>query len=264
MMDPNREIDLSDESLTPRHVVAREKGTLRRLIGSLSLFAIGYGDVGSSIYYALGVTTAWALGAAPVAIAIAGIFFIFTALTYAELSAAIPESGGAQVFARRAFGDIASFIAGWAALLIGFSEPNAAYALALIAYLNPFLPSQLFEDPFIQKGAAGLILLAITFLMVLGLRFGSRFHSAMTLLTLGLTISFATLVLLQTPARQNLEPILGGDLFPDLPSLGVATVMVLFAFSGWNAGVYIVEEIRRPSVYVYVSLLLCTFLIIAL
>jgi APA family basic amino acid/polyamine antiporter len=109
-----------------------------------------------------------------------------------------------------------------------------------------------------------LILLAISFLMVLGLRFGSRFHSAMTLLNLGLIMSFATLVLLRTPARQHLGPILGGDLSPDLPSLGVAIVMVMFAYSGWNAAVYIAEEIRRPAVYIPGALLLGTVLVIAI
>jgi APA family basic amino acid/polyamine antiporter len=111
---------------------------------------------------------------------------------------------------------------------------------------------------------AGLILLAIGFLMVLGLKFGSRFHSAMTLLNLGLTASFATLVLLRTPARQKLEPILGGDLLPQLPSLGTAIVMVMFAYSGWNAAAYIAEEIRRPAVTIPRALLLGTVLVTAL
>ena len=116
-MSDEKEFDLSDENLSRRHVVTQERGTLRRLLGTTSLFAIGYGDVGSSIYYALGVTAAFAMGAAPLAIAVAGLFFVFTVLTYAEMSAAIPESGDSQIFARRAFGDVASFIAGWALLL---------------------------------------------------------------------------------------------------------------------------------------------------
>ncbi len=139
MIDPKKEIDLSDESLTKRRVFSMEKGHLRRLIGTASLFAIGYGDVGSSIYYALGITTAWALGAAPIAIGIAGIFFVFTVLTYAEMSAAIPESGGSQLFARRAFGDVASFIAGWA-LLLDYVLTAAISAYAVAPYLAYFWP----------------------------------------------------------------------------------------------------------------------------
>ncbi len=159
-MDPKKEIDLSDDSLTRRHVVAMEKGTLRRLIGTASLFAIGYGDVGSSIYYALGITTAWALGAAPLAIAIAGIFFIFTVLTYAELSAAIPESGGSQLFARRAFGDVASFIAGWA-LLLDYVLTSAISAYAVAPYLGYFFP--------VLKSLPGHLTFTVVLLSTLGL-----------------------------------------------------------------------------------------------
>lgn len=159
-MDPEDEIDLSDEHLSRRHVVAMEKGVLRRLIGTASLFAIGYGDVGSSIYYALGITTAWALGAAPLAIAIAGIFFIFTVLTYAELSAAIPESGGAQVFARRAFGDVASFLAGWA-LLLDYVLTAAISSYAVAPYLGYFWPS--------LKAFSGHLSFTVLLLLILGL-----------------------------------------------------------------------------------------------
>ena len=74
-----------------------DKGSLHRILGSRHLFAIGYGDVGSSIYYALGVTTLYALGAAPLALALAGIVFFCTVLTYAELSAAMPESGSGML-----------------------------------------------------------------------------------------------------------------------------------------------------------------------
>src|SRR4051812_41429022 len=79
-------IDLSeDPSKVRRHVPVLRRASLLRLLGVPSLYAIGYGDVGSSIYYALGVTTIYAAGMAPLAIAIAGVFFVFTTLTYAEL-----------------------------------------------------------------------------------------------------------------------------------------------------------------------------------
>src|SRR5579862_4737006 len=99
------------------HVVHLEKKTLKRVLGIGDLFAIGYGDVGSSIYYALGATALYALGATPIAMAIAGFVFICTALTYAEMSSTFPEPGGSATFARHAFNDLVSFIAGWALLL---------------------------------------------------------------------------------------------------------------------------------------------------
>ena len=102
---------------TRTRVVRLQHGVLRRVVGLGGLYSIGYGDVGSSIYYALGVTALWALGAAPIAIAIGGVFFICTVLTYAELATAIPEAGGSCSYVRRAFGDAVGFLAGWALLL---------------------------------------------------------------------------------------------------------------------------------------------------
>src|SRR5580693_9111510 len=88
-----------------------DRGALKRVLGVFDLFAIGYGDLGSSIYYALGVTAFFALGATPIAMILAGIVFVCTALSYAELSSVYHESGGSASFARHAFNDICSFIA---------------------------------------------------------------------------------------------------------------------------------------------------------
>ena len=73
---------------------------LRRALGVFGLFSAGYGNVGSSIYYALGLVALIAFGATPVVLLIAGIFFIFTALSYAEGTAMMPEAGGSASFAR--------------------------------------------------------------------------------------------------------------------------------------------------------------------
>src|SRR5580704_11217052 len=96
-----------------RNVAQLHRSALKRILGVSDLFAIGFGDLGSSIYYALGITALFALGATPIALGLAGLVFICTALTYAEMSAAIHESGGSASFARHAFNDFISFIAGW-------------------------------------------------------------------------------------------------------------------------------------------------------
>jgi len=198
-MPPEREIDLSDESLSRRHVVTRKKGALRRLLGATSLFAIGYGDVGSSIYYALGVTAAFALGAAPIAILIAGIFFIFTVLTYAELSAAIPESGGAQVFARRAFGDVASFVAGWA-LLLDYVLTAAISAYAVAPYLGYFWPVLKTVPGHLMFTA--LLLFSLGVLNIAGVRESTRVSlglAIMGIITQGAIIVVGFFVVLNLP-----------------------------------------------------------------
>ena len=63
-----------------------DRGSMRRVLGMFDLFAVGYGDLGSSIFYALGITALYALGATPIALMIAGFVFMCTALTYAEMS----------------------------------------------------------------------------------------------------------------------------------------------------------------------------------
>jgi len=137
MMD-GRSFDFShqDES----RVTVLDRGSLHRVLNAPQLFAIGFGDVGSSIYYALGVTTLYALGAVPLALGMAGIVFFCTVLTYTELSTAMPESGGSCSFARHAFNDLVSFIAGWA-LLLDYIVTIAISAYSIGPYLGNLIPA---------------------------------------------------------------------------------------------------------------------------
>src|SRR5690606_14364333 len=96
--------------------VPREQ-SLKRVHGPSALFAAAYGNVGSSIYYALGLVAAFALGLTPVTFLIAGVIFLFTAATYAEATVMYPEAGGSSSFARHAFNELVSFFAAWAQLL---------------------------------------------------------------------------------------------------------------------------------------------------
>src|SRR5438445_9676760 len=90
---------------------------LRRVLGTSALFATAYGNVGSSIYYALGLVASFALGLTPVVFIITGVFFFCTAATYAEATAMYPEAGGSSSFARRAFNEFWSFFAAWGQML---------------------------------------------------------------------------------------------------------------------------------------------------
>jgi APA family basic amino acid/polyamine antiporter len=90
---------------------------LQRVLGVNALFATAYGNVGSSIYYALGLVASYALGLTPVVFIITGFFFFCTAATYAEATAMYPEAGGSSSFARRAFNEFWSFFAAWAGML---------------------------------------------------------------------------------------------------------------------------------------------------
>src|SRR6185295_20175045 len=88
-----------------------------RVHGVGSLFSAAYGNVGSSIYYALGVVAAFALGLTPIAFMVSGLIFACTAATYIEGTVMYPEAGGSASFARHAFNELVSFIAGWAQML---------------------------------------------------------------------------------------------------------------------------------------------------
>src|SRR4051794_11816527 len=105
--------------------------SLARVHGVGALFSAAYGNVGSSIYYALGVTAAFALGLTPVAFVIAGLIFMATAATYAEATVMFPEAGGSASFARQAFNELVSFFAGWGQML------NYIITVAISAFFVP-------------------------------------------------------------------------------------------------------------------------------
>src|SRR5213593_2711802 len=118
-------------------VVVRRPAKLPRTLGPGALFAACYGNVGSSIYYALGVTAAFALGLTPVALILAGFIFVTTALNYAEGTAALPHAGGSSSFARRAFNPPIGFIVGWVQLL-NYTATVSISAYFAISYLGFF------------------------------------------------------------------------------------------------------------------------------
>ena len=90
---------------------------LERVLGTGALFSTAYGNVGSSIYYALGLVAIYAAGMTPVVFVIAGLIFAATAASYAEATTMFPEAGGSSSFARRAFNEFWSFFAGWGQML---------------------------------------------------------------------------------------------------------------------------------------------------
>src|SRR5438552_17651990 len=144
----------------------REQG-LERVLGTPALFATAYGNVGSSIYYALGVTAVFALGLTPLVFVIAGVFFAATAATYAEGTVRFPEAGGSSSFARHAFNELVSFGAGWAQML------NYVITIAISAFFVPhylsIFWSPLRENPWDIVGGAIVIVLLVS-LNVVGIR----------------------------------------------------------------------------------------------
>jgi basic amino acid/polyamine antiporter, APA family len=104
---------------------------LERVLGTGALFSTAYGNVGSSIYYALGLVAIFALGMTPVVFIIAGLIFAATAATYTEATTMYPEAGGSSSFARRAFNEFWSFFAAWGQML------NYIITIAISAFFVP-------------------------------------------------------------------------------------------------------------------------------
>lgn len=111
--------------------------TIERRLGAPRLLATGYSTVGSSIYFALGVVAAYALGLTPVVFLLAGLMFILTTLTYFEGMTTHPERGGSAVMARYAFNEFWSFVAGWA-ILLDYLILIAITSLSIGNYLSAF------------------------------------------------------------------------------------------------------------------------------
>jgi APA family basic amino acid/polyamine antiporter len=104
---------------------------LERVLGAGALFSTAYGNVGSSIYYALGLVAVFALGMTPIVFLIAGVIFVCTAATYTEATTMYPEAGGSSSFARRAFNEFWSFFAAWGQML------NYIITVAISAFFVP-------------------------------------------------------------------------------------------------------------------------------
>src|SRR5881409_425961 len=140
---------------------------LERVLGAPALFATAYGNVGSSIYYALGLTAGIALGLTPIVFIISGIIFACTAATYAEGTVRFPEAGGSSSFARHAFNEVVSFGAAWAQML------NYVITVAISAFFVPHYLSIFWEplktNPWDIIGGAAVIL-ALVAVNIVGIK----------------------------------------------------------------------------------------------
>ena len=115
----------------------RRREPFRRGLGSPALFAIVYTSVASAVYFSLGVIAEHALGLTPLVFLAAGVFFLLAAMTYIEGSSLHQDRAGSTVFARFAFNELVSFVAGWA-ILLDYIILIAVTALSATHYLAAF------------------------------------------------------------------------------------------------------------------------------
>jgi APA family basic amino acid/polyamine antiporter len=232
---------LGDRVFRPRRI---KRFRLRRVLGIPAVFSAGYGNVGSSIYYALGIVALVAMGATPIALGVAGALFIFTALTYAEGTAALPEAGGSASFARHGFGDLAGFIAGWA-LMLSYIVTISISAFTIPPYLG-FFWEPFKSSPFIGTLASMGIVFLLMVINVIGIRETSFINVGAAVLDILTQVSLVVIgfILLFNPAVLIHRII---DNWPATNNLILGIAVASIAYTGIETMSQMAEETKRPE-----------------
>jgi APA family basic amino acid/polyamine antiporter len=233
--------------------VARKLPRLQRRLTGADLFAVAYGEIASSIYFALGIIAAHALGLTPVVLLFTGVLFLLVALSYAEGTTELRETGGAATFVRRAFNDLAGFVAGWA-LFLDYLIVTALAALFLPHYLGSALSIRSIETgPWDKVVALGVI-------AAVGVSRLTRRHR---MYTAGIGVAAADLVtqlllvvlglaFLWSPSALTHGASLGTS--PSWHQIAFAIPLAMLAYTGLETVANLAEETRRPGVQLPKSL----------
>jgi APA family basic amino acid/polyamine antiporter len=216
---------------------------LQRVLGVPALFSAAYGNVGSSIYYALGLVAGFALGLTPVAFVVSGIIFVMTALTYAEGTTAYPEAGGASSFARHAFNELASFVTAWAQLL------NFIITMAISAF---FVPHYLgvFWDPLKSSPAdaigAIVVMLILAALNIYGIEETAALTVGLALADFGTQVLLAALGMLVLFSPHTLAANIHLGIAPTWSDFLIGITLSMIAYTGIETISNMAEETRDP------------------
>ncbi len=217
---------------------------LRRSVGVAGLFATAYGNVGSSIYYALGLVAFYALGLTPLVFMFAGGLFVLTAKTYAEGASMFPEAGGSSSFARHAFNEVVSFFAGWA-LTLDYIITIAISAFFVPHYLGAFFPALTHNPGDIIGGLVTIVLLAA--LNIRGLGESAKlnlFLAAADLCTQVLLVGLGVVLVLNPSLLVN-QVHLGTA--PSWHNLIFALSVAMVAYTGIETVSNMAEEAKEPG-----------------
>jgi APA family basic amino acid/polyamine antiporter len=227
--------------------VARKLPGLKRELDARALFSVAYGEIASSIYFALGVVAAQALGFTPLVLLGVGVLFFVVSLSYAEGTAALPETGGAATFVRRAYNDLAGFVTGWALFL------DYLIVIALSALFLPHYLAGALQIPALDRNPGDVIVAVIVIALVASVRLVRRpslygvgiVVPALDLLTqlLLVVLGFA---LVFSPHALAHGTSLGTH--PTWHALAFALPLAMLAFTGLETVANLAEEARRPGV----------------
>jgi APA family basic amino acid/polyamine antiporter len=226
--------------------MARKLPRLERALDAPALASVAYGEVASSIYFALGIIALHALGFTPAILGIVGALFLIVALSYAEGTAAIHEAGGAATFVRVAFNDLAGFLTGWV-LFLDYLIVIALSALFFPHYLGLALG---IESIARHPGDA------ITGAVVIALIAASRLLRRTRLYTFGIAVPLLDLVTQLLLVVLGFALLFSGSALTRGLSLGVtpswhqivfALPLAMLAYTGLETVANLAEEARRPG-----------------
>jgi len=213
-------------------------------LGTPALFATAYGNVGSSIYYALGLVAGIALGLTPLVFVISGLIFAATAATYAEGTVRYPEAGGSSSFARHAFNELVSFGAAWAQML------NYVVTIAISAFFVPHYLSIFWEplktNPWDIVGGTVVIVLLVA-LNIVGIREAAGLNIFLAVIDFGtqlllVGIGFALVFHPHVVFSANLH----WGVAPTWSSFLLAIPIAMIAYTGIETVSNLAEEARDP------------------
>src|SRR3954449_7180644 len=219
---------------------------LQRVLGVNALFATAYGNVGSSIYYALGLVASFALGLTPIVFIIAGGIFYLTAATYAEATAMYPEAGGSSSFARRAFNEFWSFFAAWGQML------NYVITIAISAFFVPHYLGGVLGVDALRHGAPDVFVGIAVIVLLVAVNVRGAEESAAVNVGLALT-DFATQLLLVLAglflvfSPETLANNVHWGIAPTWKDFFVAIPVAMIAYTGIETISNMAEEAKDES-----------------
>ena len=176
-----------------------------------------------------------------------GIIAVCGAMTYAELGAAMPRSGGEYNFLSRIYHPAAGFVAGWTSATIGFAGPSALAAMTFAAYATSILPGE--TSAWLERAlAAGLVILLT--LVHAGNRRGSGgVQMVFTIIKVGVIVAFCTgtIIAVDIPQPVRFLPAAGDGELLTSAAFAVSLIYVSYAYTGWNAATYLSSELEEPQ-----------------
>ncbi len=179
--------------------------------------------------------------------AIGGLIALCGAMTYAELGAALPRSGGEYNFLARIYHPAAGFASGWTSATIGFAGPTALAAMTFAAYATSILPG-LSSEPIEKALAVGLVAI-LAVIHGSSRRNSGGLQVVFTILKVGVIVVFclAAVVVVDSPQPIRFFPSSGDGALLTSSAFAVSLIYVSYAYTGWNAATYLSSELENPQ-----------------